>query len=130
MLADRNIRVQEALALIQKAVDQEPTNGAFLDSLGWAYYRLNKLDEAADYLRRSLQRGTKDPTVHDHLGDVLLSQGNVKDAINHWEIAVAEWRNNAPSDRDDEAVAKIQKKLETARVRLARESAGKDQKQR
>jgi tetratricopeptide (TPR) repeat protein len=130
MLADRNIRVQEALALIQKAVDQEPTNGAFLDSLGWAYYRLNKLDEAADYLRRSLQRGTKDPTVHDHLGDVLLSQGNVKDAINHWEIAVAEWRNNAPSDRDDEAVAKIQKKLETAKVRLARESAGKDQKQR
>lgn len=130
MLADRNIRVQEALALIQKAVDQEPTNGAFLDSLGWAYYRLNKLDEAADYLRRSLQRGTKDPTVHDHLGDVLLSQGNVKDAINHWEIAVAEWRNNAPSDRDDEAVAKIQKKLETAKVRLARESASKDQKQR
>jgi tetratricopeptide (TPR) repeat protein len=129
MLADRNIRVQEALALIQKAVDQEPANGAFLDSLGWAYYRLNKLDEAADYLRRSLQRGTKDPTVHDHLGDVLLSQGNVKDAINHWEIAVAEWRNNAPSDRDDEAVAKIQKKLETAKVRLARESAGKDQKQ-
>ncbi|MBA3972863.1 MAG: hypothetical protein C0504_01440 [Candidatus Solibacter sp.] len=130
MLADRNVRVQEALALIQKAVDQEPTNGAFLDSLGWAYFRLNKLDEAADYLRRSLQRGVRDPTVHDHLGDVLLSQGNVKDAINHWEIAVAEWRNNAPSDRDDEAVAKIQKKLETAKVRLARESAGKDQKQR
>lgn len=130
MLADRNIRVQEALALIQKAVDQEPANGAFLDSLGWAYYRLNKLDEAADYLRRSLQRGTKDPTVHDHLGDVLVSQGNLKDAINHWEIAVAEWRSNAPSDRDDEAVAKIQKKLENAKVRLARESAGKDQKQR
>ena len=130
MLADRNIRVQEALALIQKAVDQEPANGAFLDSLGWVYYRLNKLDEAADYLRRSLQRGTKDPTVHDHLGDVYLGQGNLKDAINHWEIAVNEWRSNAPSDRDDEAVAKIQKKLEGAKVRLARESAGKDQKQR
>lgn len=130
MLADRNTRVQEALDLIQKAVDQEPTNGAFLDSLGWAYYRLNKLEEAADYLRRSLQRGTKDPTVHDHLGDVYLSQGNIKDAINHWEIAVNEWRSNAPSDRDEEAVAKIQKKLEGAKVRLARETAAKDQKQR
>lgn len=130
MLADRNLRVQEAVQLIQKAVDQEPTNGAFLDSLGWAYYRLNKLDEAADYLRRSLQRGTKDPTVHDHLGDVYLSQGNVKDAINHWEIALREWRGNAPSDQDAGEVAKIQKKLESAKVRMAREAAAKDQKQR
>lgn len=130
MLADRNVRLQEALELIQKAVDQEPTNGAFLDSLGWAYYRLNKLDEAADYLRKSLQRGTKDPTVHDHLGDVYLSQGNLKDAISHWEIALREWRGNAPSDQDESEVAKIQKKLESAKVRLARETAAKDQKQR
>ncbi len=130
MLADRNIRVQEALQLIQKAVDQEPTNGAFLDSLGWAYYRLNRLEEAADYLRRSLQRGTKDPTVHDHLGDVYLSQGNLKDAISHWEVAVREWRGNAPSDQDAAEVAKIQKKLEGAKVRLAREAATREQKQR
>ncbi len=130
MLADRNVRLQEALELIQRAVDQEPTNGAFLDSLGWAYYRLNKLDEAADYLRKSLQRGTKDPTVHDHLGDVYLGQGNLKDAISHWEIALREWRGNAPSDQDESEVAKIQKKLESAKVRLARETAAKDQKQR
>ena len=130
MLADRNMRVQEALQLIQKAVDQEPTNGAFLDSLGWAYYRLNRLEEAADYLRRSLQRGTKDPTVHDHLGDVYLSQGNLKDAISHWEVAVREWRSNAPSDQDAAEVAKIQKKLEGAKVRLAREAATREQKQR
>jgi tetratricopeptide (TPR) repeat protein len=130
MLADRNIRVQEALQLIQKAVDQEPTNGAFLDSLGWAYYRLNRLEEAADYLRRSLQRGTKDPTVHDHLGDVYLSQGNLKDAISHWEVAVREWRSNAPSDQDASEVAKIQKKLEGAKVRLASEAATREQKQR
>jgi tetratricopeptide (TPR) repeat protein len=130
MLADRNMRVQEALQLIQKAVDQEPANGAFLDSLGWAYYRLNRLEEAADYLRRSLQRGTKDPTVHDHLGDVYLSQGNVKDAISHWEVAVREWRGNAPSDQDEAEVAKIQKKLEGAKVRLAREAATREQKQR
>jgi tetratricopeptide (TPR) repeat protein len=130
MLADRNIRVQEAVQLIQKAVDQEPTNGAFLDSLGWAYFRLNKLEEAADYLRRSLQRGSKDPTVHDHLGDVYMSQGNLKDAINHWEISLREWRGNAPSDQDAGEVAKVQKKLEGARIRLAQEAAAKDQKQR
>jgi len=130
MLADRNMRVQEAVQLIQKALDQEPTNGAFLDSLGWAYYRLNRFEEAADYLRRSLQRGTKDPTVHDHLGDVYLSQGNLKDAISHWEIAVREWRSNAPSDQDAAEVAKIQKKLEGAKVRMAHEAATREQKQR
>ena len=111
-------------------MEHDPTNGAFLDSLGWAYYRLNRLEEAADYLRRSLQRGTKDPTVHDHLGDVYLSQGNLKDAISHWEVAVREWRSNAPSDQDAAEVAKIQKKLEGAKVRLAREAATREQKQR
>jgi len=130
MLADRNVRLQEALQLVQKAVDQEPANGAFLDSLGWVYYRLNRLDEAADFLRQSLRRGAKDPTVHDHLGDVYLSQGNVKDAITHWEISLREWRSSAPSDQDASEVAKVQKKLESARVRLAREAAAQEQKQR
>jgi hypothetical protein len=61
---------------------------------------------------------------------VYLGQGNLKDAISHWEIALREWRGNAPSDQDESEVAKIQKKLESAKVRLARETAAKDQKQR
>ena len=56
MLADRNVRLNEALDMIRKAVDQEPTNSAFLDSLGWVYYRMNKLEEAEESLRRSLQQ--------------------------------------------------------------------------
>lgn len=122
MLADRNVRLNEALTMIQKAVDMEPHNAAFLDSLGWVYYRLNRLEEAEDYLRRSLERGSRDPTVHDHLGDVLFSRDNLKDAIAQWEIAVREWQSTAPSDLDAAEVAKIEHKLENARVRLARES--------
>ena len=122
MLADRNTRLNEALELIQKAVSAEPNNGAYLDSLGWVFYRLNRLDEAAEQLRRSLERGSRDPTVHDHLGDVYSSQNKLKDAISQWDKALREWHSNAPSDVDQVEVAKIQKKLEGAKVRLAKES--------
>jgi tetratricopeptide (TPR) repeat protein len=122
MLADRNTRLTEALELIQKAVAAEPTNGAYLDSLGWVLYRLNRLDEAAEQLLRSLERGSRDPTVHDHLGDVYSSQNKLKDAISQWDKALREWHSNAPSDVDQVEVAKIQKKVEGARTRLAKES--------
>ena len=122
MLADRNVRLNEALDLIQKAVDQEPTNGAFLDSLGWVYYRLNKLEEAEESLRRSLQQyGNRDATVYDHLGDVCMSRNKLKDAMKEWELSIKEWQSAAPSETDPAEIAKIQKKMEKARVRLAQE---------
>jgi tetratricopeptide (TPR) repeat protein len=123
MLVDRNERVHEALAMIQKAVDQDPGNGAYLDSLGWAYYRLDKLDEAAKYLQQAIEKTSKDPTVHDHFGDVLFKQGKVKEAISSWERSLTEWAAVPPADKDETEVAKIQKKLESAKVRLAKEGS-------
>jgi len=125
MLADRNVRLTEALEMIQKAVDQEPTNSAYLDSLGWVYYRLNKMEEAEDNLRRSLQYGSRDAAVYDHLGDVYLSRNKLKDAIQQWERSLKEWQTVAPSESDPEELAKVQKKLEKAKVRLAQEHGGK-----
>lgn len=122
MLADRNTRLQEALEMIQKAVEEEPHNSAFLDSLGWVYYRLNRLDEAAELLQQSIKMGSRDATVHDHLGDVYFSQNKLKEAIAQWERSIAEWHSNAPAEADPAEVAKIQKKVEGAKVRLARES--------
>jgi len=122
MLADRNVRLSEARGLILQAVDIEPANGAFLDSLGWVDFRLGRLDEAENYLRQAISRTGNDPTVHDHLGDVLLQEGKLKDAISHWEISLREWDRGARSEFDSAAVSKIQKKLETARVRLAKET--------
>lgn len=121
MLADRNVRLDEALEMIKKAVDMDPHNSAFLDSLGWVYFRLKRYDEAEECLKKSIARGSRDATVYDHLGDVYSSRDNLKDAISHWELAVREWQSGAPSDHDAAEVAKIQKKLENARVRLARE---------
>jgi len=125
MLADRNMRLPEALEMIKKAVDQEPNNSAFLDSLGWVYYRMNRLDDAEAQLRRSLERGSRDPTVHEHLGDVFSSQEKLKEAINQWERSIREWQSNAPSEVDTAEVGKIQQKVENAKVRLAKESGKK-----
>lgn len=122
MLADRNVRLQEALDLIQKALAEDPHNSAYLDSLGWVYFRLNKLDEAAEQLQQSIKLGSRDATVHDHLGDVYLSQNKVKEAIAQWERAIAEWHSSAPAETDPAEVAKIQKKVENAKVRLAKET--------
>ncbi len=124
MLADRNVRLPEAQEMILKALELEPNNGAYLDSLGWVYYRMGKLDEAESNLRRALEKFSKDPTIHDHLGDVYAKEGKFKEAIVHWQNSLTEWDGTAPSERDPAEVAKIQKKLESARVRLARESGG------
>jgi Tfp pilus assembly protein PilF len=121
MLADQNTRLQEAQDLIKKAVNLEPNNYAFLDSLGWVYYRQNRLDDAEQQLRHSVQLMSKDPTIHDHLGDVLFKQGKIKDAIAQWESSLNYWHSSAPADIEPDEVAKVQKKLDTARVRLAKE---------
>lgn len=122
MLAERNVRLDEAEKLISKALDIEPGNGAFQDSLGWVYYRLNKLDDAVDQLRMAVEKVGNDPTVHDHLGDVYFKQGKFREAIQQWEASVAEWKTAVPGDQDPEESAKVQKKLETAKVRVAEKS--------
>lgn len=119
MFADRGIRLEEAQQLVSKALDLEPDNGAFEDSLGWVYYRLNKLDQAADELRLAVDKVGKDPTVHDHLGDVYFKQGRIREAIQQWEASMAEWKVAVPADQDAAESAKVAKKLEGARVRVA-----------
>jgi len=125
MLADRNVRLQEAHDLIKKALEQEPNNGAYLDSMGWVFFRLNKLPEAEQNLRRALQLMSTDPTVHDHLGDVYFHQGKIREAIAQWQSSLKNYEASAPTDVDQGDVAKVQKKLEGAKVRLARENGAK-----
>ncbi len=121
MLADRNMRLEEARRLIVKALELEPNNGAYLDSLGWVNFRLGKLDEAENNLRQALERVGNDPTVHDHMGDVYAQQGRLKDAIAQWELSMKGMESSAKADQDPVEMSKLQKKLEKARVRLAKE---------
>jgi tetratricopeptide (TPR) repeat protein len=124
MLADRGVRLDEAQKMIVRALELDPDNGAYLDSLGWVYYRQNRLDDAEQALVRALSKSGigQDPTVHDHLGDVYLKLGKTKDAITQWQASLKEAETDTPSDMEPGELAQINKKLEGAKVRLARET--------
>lgn len=126
MLADRNVKLAEALSLITKALDKDPNNGAYLDSLGWVYFKMNRLSEAEDNLRQALMRTPRDATVHDHMGDVLLRESKVREAIAQWQMSLQEFEASSPADVEPGDIAKVKSKLEAARVRLAKEDNRKN----
>jgi Flp pilus assembly protein TadD len=128
MLADRGIRLDEAQDLVQRAVDQEPFNGAYLDSLGWVYYKQNKTDEAESTLHRALERESHDPTIRSHLGDVYAKQGRMELAATEWEKSLAEWRRTLPGDLESDKIAEVEKKLNQVRHRVAQKSSSPDTK--
>jgi tetratricopeptide (TPR) repeat protein len=119
-LADRGVRLPEALTLIRKAVELEPQNYAFLDSLGWVYFKSGQYALAEENLRKANERSNSDPTVHDHLGEVYEKTGNLKMAVAQWERSMTEYASSLPADADPTDVAKVQHKLENARVKLAK----------
>ena len=121
MLADKGTKLPEALKLIRKAVEQEPMNGAYLDSLGWAYFKLGQYELAEENLRQAVERDQTDPTVHDHLGDLYEKTGRIRLAATQWELSLAEFSKSSSADVEPSEVAKLQHKLESARVKLAKE---------
>ncbi|MEO8596379.1 MAG: tetratricopeptide repeat protein [Candidatus Solibacter sp.] len=122
MLVDHKLRLEEATGMIKKALDTDPENGAYLDSLGWAYYQQGKYEEAEGFLSRAIERIGADPTVHDHLGDVYLKLGKIKEAITQWQSSLKDFRSPAGLDSDPDDVSKVTRKLDAARVKLAKES--------
>jgi tetratricopeptide (TPR) repeat protein len=120
---DKGIRLPEALKLIRKAVDLEPMNGAYLDSLGWVYFKLGQYELAEENLRQAVERDQADPTVHDHLGDLYEKTGRIRLAAAQWEMSLAQYAKSAAADVEPTDVAKVQHKLETARVKLAKQES-------
>ena len=112
MLADRGTRLEESLLMIKKAVELEPNNGAYLDSLGWAYFKLDRMEEAESYLKKAADRVRKDPTVHDHLGDLFYRKGQYEQARVSWELSLS-------FGQDEEEIKKVQKKVEELKIKLA-----------
>ena len=127
MLADRGKQLPEALKLIRKAVELEPMNSAYLDSLGWVYFKMGEFELAEQNLRQAVERNQTDPTVHDHLGELYEKTGRSRLAAAQWELSLEQFAKSAPVDVEQSEVAKVQKKLELARIKLARQESATGQ---
>ncbi len=124
MLADRGVKLDDSLSMIQKAVQLDPQNYAYLDSLGWAYFKLGQYSLSEENLRRASERNATDPTVHDHLGELYEKTGRLKLAAAQWELSLHEYARTIPADAEPSDISKVQKKLESARVKLAKQDGG------
>ncbi|HMN87714.1 MAG TPA: tetratricopeptide repeat protein [Bauldia sp.] len=103
---DQGKNLDEGLKMIQTAVDQRPNDGYIVDSLGWAYYRLSRYEDAVKQLERAVELKPEDPVINDHLGDAYWKVGRKLEATFQWSHA----RDLDPEPAD---LAKIVKKLES-----------------
>jgi tetratricopeptide (TPR) repeat protein len=87
-MVERGVGYQEALKLIEQAVAIDPISGSFLDSLGWAHFKLGNVEKAREYLEKALVYAGRNSTIHEHLGDVLREAGRVVEARKQWEKAL------------------------------------------
>jgi Tfp pilus assembly protein PilF len=123
MLADRGVRLEESVQYIQKALRLDPNNGAYLDSLGWAYYKMDRFDLAEPDLEKAARLISDDPTILEHLGHLYLRMGKESLAEQEWERALKEWPQAVSSDFDADQAAKLQRELDELKVRLAKQRA-------
>ncbi len=103
MWADNNENLEQALDLVRRAVALEPNNGAYVDSLGWALFRLGEFEEARRHLERANQLVPEDSVILEHLGDVYVALGDERRAREAYEQALA--------INDDENVEAVRRKL-------------------
>lgn len=122
LLANHGKDLRQALAMIQKAVKLDPMNYAYLDSLGWVYFKMGNYTEAEKNLRQACDRDSTDPTVHDHLGQLYAKTGRLKLAAEQWELSLKEFAHTLPADAEPGEQARVQKQLDQVRIRLAKES--------
>lgn len=105
-LVDRNEKLDEALKLIQRAVELRPDDGYILDSLAWAYFRLGRYDEAVAPMERAVAAMAGDSLVNDHMGDIYWMVGRHREAEIQWHRALS-----LKPEQEAEA-ARIRAKLE------------------
>ncbi|MEM9853193.1 MAG: tetratricopeptide repeat protein [Pseudomonadota bacterium] len=104
-LVEKNLKLDEALELIEAAAQLRPDNGHILDSLGWVLYRLGRFDEAVGPMETAVELMATDPIINDHLGDVYWAVGRFKEAHFQWTRALS-------FDPEPEDVARIRRKLD------------------
>ena len=111
LLADSGKQLDEAIRMVRKALDIEPTNPNYLDSLGWAYYRRGDYDQAEKYVASAAQQMPRNATVQEHLGDILAKRGR-------WADAIAAWTRALQGDEGDINKPAVEKKIADARGKV------------
>lgn len=101
---DMGMNLKPALDMIEKAVKAQPQDGYIVDSLGWAFFRLGRIDEAVDVLEDAVQLRPNDPEINDHLGDAYWKAGRIQEARFQWKIAI-------DVDEDGNVTARATRKL-------------------
>ena len=109
-LVEKQIKLDEALDMIERAVAKQPNSGYIVDSLGWVLYRLGRYEEAVDHMERAAELMPVDPVVNDHLGDVLWAVGRKNEAEFQWKRALSFVDQEKPSP--DIKPDRIRRKLE------------------
>jgi len=104
-LVDMNINLDEGLGMIKKAVDAKPDDGYIVDSLGWAYFRMGKFDDAVNELERAVQLRAGDATINDHLGDAYWRVGRKLEAVYQWNRALISEGEDVNHDRVKDKIA-------------------------
>ncbi|MGH9484132.1 MAG: tetratricopeptide repeat protein, partial [Terriglobales bacterium] len=120
LLAQRGVHLNEALGYVQQALAQDAHNGAYLDSLGWIYYKMKRMPEAVTKLEQAVHYDRHDPAVLDHLAQAYESDGKLQKAASSWSQALDDLKIN-PDAANASQRQDIEKKLDAVKVRLAQE---------
>ncbi len=108
--ADQNKHLARSLAMIQQAVAAEPKNAAYRDSLGWIFFRLGRTAEAVAELKKAIAGDKEpDPTIYEHLGDVLAADHQSQEALKQWQRALAGYEK----DKDADHLKTIRQKIDS-----------------
>jgi tetratricopeptide (TPR) repeat protein len=102
-LLERNLRIPEAMKLVEKAFELAPDDAAIIDSMGWGHYRLGHLEKSVEFLRRAFA-ANPDPEIAAHLGEVLWKQGD-KDG------ARKVWGDSSKANPDNDALKAVMKRF-------------------
>jgi Flp pilus assembly protein TadD len=103
---DQGRNLKTAMDYIRKAVKLKPDDGYYVDSLGWAYYRLGNLPAAVENLERAVELKPDDPIINDHLGDAYWRVGRTLEAKYQWQQALT-------LKPEDEQVVTLKQKIES-----------------
>jgi tetratricopeptide (TPR) repeat protein len=120
MLADRGVNLPQSVSYIKHALKLQPNNGAYLDSLGWAYYKMSRYDLARPPLERAARLMANDPTVLMHLGNVYLKLGDKQQAAQTWSRALQNYPSALDTDFGSAQAGKLKKRLNRLERQLSR----------